>query len=319
MVAHLCSRGVLSGPDDAVVSTLSGGVSGTTFLVEAGRQRYVVKQPLAFLAVADEWPARQERAAVEAAAIGVLERLTPAALPRLVDYDPDAFVITMTAARPGWSDWREVLLRSVVDVAAGHRLGEVLATWHSRTRQVSRIPGEFGDRSGFLELRGDPYHRTVAARRPELAEPVNACLEELLGPPSCLVHGDFSPKNVLVAGEGSRHGLWVLDFEVAHAGNPVFDVAFMVHHLVMKAVHLPAVSARLRTTAEVFLETYASGGGLATHAGTVVRHTGALLLARVHGKSPAAYLSADDARRVSDLGTKAVTGTVETLGDLWPH
>lgn len=319
MVAHLCSRGVLSAPDDAVVSTLPGGVSGTTFLVESGRLRYVVKQPLAFLAVADEWPARQERAAVEAAAIGVLERLTPAALPRLVDYDPDTFVITMTAARPGWTEWRDVLMRSLVDVGAGRRLGEVLATWHECTRQVSRLAGEFGDRSGFLELRGDPYHRTVAARRPDLAEPVNACLAELLGPAICLVHGDFSPKNVLVAADGSRHGLWVLDFEVAHAGNPVFDVAFMLHHLVMKAVHLPAVSAQLRSCAEVFSETYASEGGLATDAAAVVRHTGALLLARVHGKSPAAYLSPAGARQVSELGARAVTGRAETLGDLWPE
>lgn len=319
VVAHLCARGVLAEPDSATVRTLSGGVSGTTFLVEAGRARYVVKQPLAYLAVADEWPARQERAGVEAAAIGMLERLTPAALPRLVDYDPETYVITMVAARPDWTDWREVLLRAEVDIAAGRRLGEVLATWHASTRNLSALERDFGDLTGFLELRGDPYHRTVAARRPELAGPVNACLDELLGSPTCLVHGDFSPKNVLIAAEGARKGLWVLDFEVAHAGNPVFDVAFMLHHLVMKAVHVPRARPDLRTCAEVFVEAYAGCGGSATDESVVCRHTGALLLARVHGKSPAAYLTEAEARTVSKLGESAVTGAVETLSGLWPN
>lgn len=317
VVAHLCARGLVSGPDGVRVSTLAGGVSGVTFLVEDQDRRLVVKQPLAFLAVSDEWPARRERAGVEAAAIGVLERLTPAALPRLVDYDPEAFVITMTAARPGWREWRQVLLTGDVDVAAGRRLGEVLGSWHHQTRGSGAGRAPFDDRSGFLELRGDPYHRTVARRRPDLAEPVNACLEELLGPAECLVHGDFSPKNVLIAAEGAAGGLWVLDFEVAHAGNPVFDVAFMLHHLVMKATHLPEAALSLRACAEAFWDAYRTAGGLATDESAVVRHTGALLLARVHGKSPASYLTAEQADQVSSAGAAAVRGRFARLAEFW--
>ena len=319
VAAHLYARAVVPSDRPVEVVTLAGGVSGATFLVTAGTERYVVKQPLPFLSVADEWPARQERAGVEAAAIGLLERLTPGHLPRLLDYDPDEFVIVMSAAPASWSEWRTTLLSGQVSTAAGATLGRVLGTWHARTRHDADALAGFADLTGFLELRGDPYHRTVAARRPDLAGPVSACLDELLGEQVCVVHGDFSPKNVLVdAGidaTGSQ-GLWVLDFEVAHAGNPVFDVAFMLHHLVMKTVHVPASAEPLRACAVAFVEHYAGSGGLAVDEESVVRHTGALLLARVHGKSPTAYLTPAEAERVSSLGARAVRGEVPRLAEL---
>ncbi|GAA4999253.1 phosphotransferase [Actinopolymorpha pittospori] len=334
VTSFLHGRGVITPDTPTTATVLAGGVSGATFLVYAGGVRYVVKQPLPFLAVADEWPARQERAGVEAAALGWLADLTPGHLPRLLDYDPSEFVLTMTAAPPGWAEWRSVLLGGRVDVAAGATLGRVLGTWHASSAGAPERLATYGDLTMFLELRGDPYHRTVAARRPDLAEPVLACLDELLTRQSCLVHGDFSPKNVLVGaavGAADASGtpaadLWVLDFEVAHAGNPVFDVAFLLHHLVMKAVHLSTTgsagarcAAELLACADAFRAEYAAAGGLAVDEAAVVRHTGALLLARVHGKSPAAYLSADGAAEVSALGAHAVTGELGSVAELFPH
>jgi hypothetical protein len=336
VVSYLHGRGVVAPDTPATATVLAGGVSGATFLVCAAGERYVVKQPLPFLAVADEWPARQERAGVEAAALGWLADLTPGHLPRLLDYDPGEFVLTMTAAPPGWAEWRSVLLGGRVDVAAGATLGRVLGTWHASSADAPERLATYGDLTMFLELRGDPYHRTVAARRPDLAEPVLACLDELLTRQLCLVHGDFSPKNVLVgAATGAVDAsadLWVLDFEVAHAGNPVFDVAFLLHHLVMKALHLsiqepagvrPATAlppaAALLDCADAFRAAYADAGGPAVDEFAVVRHTGALLLARVHGKSPAAYLTTDGAAEVSALGARAVTGELGSVADLFPH
>lgn len=348
VVPYLRDRGVLAPKVPATASVLSGGVSGATFLVIAdpvrpdgaegaagaagaaeptGVRTYVVKQPLPFLAVADEWPARVERAGVEAAALRWYGELTPARLPQLVDYDPDGFVLTMTAAPPGWTEWRKALLAGVVDVAAGATLGRVLGNWHAATAEpvVGERLSAYGDLTMFGELRGDPYHRTVAARRPDLAAAVLGCLDELLARPRCLVHGDFSPKNVLVDPAGAAGGLWVLDHEVAHAGNPVFDVAFMLHHLVMKSVHLadlpdgPDIAARLVRCAEAFRTAYAAAGGLAVDEEAVVRHTGALLLARVHGKSPAAYLTGEEAAAVSALGARAVVGGLGGVADLFPR
>jgi 5-methylthioribose kinase len=313
---HLRTRGLVPAGADLRVSTLAGGVSSATFLAVGGGARYVVKQPLPFLSVADVWPARQERAGVEARAIGLLETLTPGRLPRLLDYDPERYVIVMSAAPDAWSEWRRSLLAGTIAVPSAATLGHVLGTWHAATRKDAETLAGFADLTMFLELRGDPYHRTVAARRPDLASAVTTCLDELLAEQTCLVHGDFSPKNVLTGGDD----LWVLDFEVAHAGNPVFDVAFLLHHLVMKAVHLTSrvegARERLAACAQGFLDSYASAGGRAGAEESVVRHTGALLLARVHGKSPAAYLTPAEADEVSRVGAQAVRGEVPRVRDL---
>jgi 5-methylthioribose kinase len=297
---------------------LDGGVSGATFLVDAEGERYVVKQPLPYLSVADVWPARLERAGIEAEALGVLGALTPDHVPRLVDYDPERFVVTMVAAPSSWVEWRAALLHGTVDIGVGKTLGHVLGTWHAATRDDPAVLERFGDLGLFVELRGDPYHRTVAERCPDLAGPVLACLDELLAERHCLVHGDFSPKNVLVGADG---GVWVLDHEVTHAGNPVFDVAFLLHHLVMKTVHLGArddtAPPLVRACARAFVDAYAAAGGPATGADDVVRHTGALLLARVHGKSRATYLTPEEAARVSLIGAQAVRGELASVEDLF--
>jgi 5-methylthioribose kinase len=313
VVAHLVSRDVVE-PAAATatdVSVLAGGVSGATYLVVTPAARLVVKQPLPFLSVADEWPARMERAAVEAAALALVGSLTPSHAPRLVDFDPDRFVLVMTAAPSSWVEWRAQLLSGTVSTWAGVELGTTLGRWHSST--VSGLPDVFASLEGFLELRGDPYHRTVAVRRPDLAPLVSACLDELLSAQTCFVHGDFSPKNVLIGPDG----LWTLDFEVAHRGNPVFDVAFMLHHLVMKAIHLPALASAFSDCARAFWRSYATAGGLALDEASALRHTGCLLLARVHGKSPTAYLTPAEAEAVSALGERALRGELARLPELW--
>ena len=55
----------------------------------------------------------------------------------------------------------------------------------------------------------------------------------------CLVHGDYAPKNILLG----RDGAWILDAEVAHVGNPVFDLAFFLAFPLLTAVQKPRLAA----------------------------------------------------------------------------
>jgi 5-methylthioribose kinase len=121
--------------------------------------------------------------------------------------------------------------------------------------------------------------------------------EDLLTDRRCLVHGDFSPKNVLVGGRR----LWVLDWEVAHVGNPVFDLAYLLCHLILKIVHRPGHAHSYRETARRFLAAYGR-----TPDGIVGQNVGCLLLARVDGKSPADYLTEADRGQVRALGRSFV-------------
>jgi len=78
----------------------------------------------------------------------------------------------------------------------------------------------------------DPYFRTASRRHPDLKPIINDEIERLLGTALTLVHGDYSPKNLLV---GPDQKLVIIDFEVAYYGDPAFDVAFCLALMILGA------------------------------------------------------------------------------------
>ncbi len=129
---------------------------------------------------------------------------------------------------------------------------------------------------------------------------MHAEVERLLATREALVLGDWSPKNLLVYSDR----VLALDFEVAHRGDPAFDVAFMLTHLVMKSIHLPPHASRVRSAADAFL----AGYGSSVPDPRVTAELGCLLLARVDGKSPAEYLSEPERVTVRALAYDLLLG-----------
>jgi aminoglycoside phosphotransferase (APT) family kinase protein len=134
-------------------------------------------------------------------------------------------------------------------------------------------------------LRISPYHERVAQRRPDLADAVRSVVERMLGARQCLVHGDYSPKNLL----SDAADVVILDCEVAHWGDPRFDIAFCLCHLLLKVIHSATCADEIGRSADAYLEAYAAEG-LAVLDDELSRATGCLILARVIGDSPVEYL-----------------------------
>lgn len=286
---YLADRG-LAAPDAEPCTVLPGGVSGEVGRVGA----VVVKRPRRHLDVADDWHAGTTRVLAEGAAMRTAGDLAP----RVLHVD-EHHRLLVQSFEPGTS-WKDELLAGRVDLA-------VTALVADAVRRLRTLPGPEGaDR--FRRLRLEPYFGVAARRRPELAGELHAVRERLASTRSGLVHGDLSPKNVLVDRTGERLRIVVLDWEVAHAGDPAFDLAFLLSHLHAKAVAVPgadfAPAARiLRAAAPELDEQW------------LRRVTGALLIARAHGTSRLEYL--DDAGRASltRTGTALLraTGTERTL------
>jgi len=278
-----------------------------------------VKQPLANLAVEDDWPADVTRVHNEAAAARAYDRLVDdVRVPRVVDEDRERHVVVFEAA-PVERTWKADLLDGRVERGVAARLGRALAAVHAGALDDPALRATFeatGSDAPFEQLRLDPYHRTVAERHPKVADAVAEELERLRATRRTLVHGDYSPKNVLVerAGDDPVPGpraVWLLDFEVACWGDPAFDVAFMLNHLCIKAVHCGDPPAYLGA-ARAFRDAYA--GGLDA-AGDLrwseidphtARELGVLVLARVDGKSPVEYTDAGERERLRGLGRRAL-------------
>jgi 5-methylthioribose kinase len=287
---YLIQHGVTHDPV-ATVEALGGGVSADAYAVHAVDGSWVVKQALAQLKVAVEWHADPTRVLNEAAALVISGKLIPGSIPQVTMVDRERLILVMQHAPTHLHDWKSELMAGgdsrSADTAA--RLGEVLAVIHGGTLHDPVLASQFGDTGSFVELRIDPFHRTVARRLPELAGPLDALANELIEQPRCLVHGDYSPKNVLASGSE----VWVIDWEVAHFGNPVFDLAFMLAHLLCKTVHIRSSRDLYQRCAHDFLAAYVSNATdpLRPDPVRLVRHTAAVVLARTDGKSPAAYLN----------------------------
>ncbi len=319
---------------DALLVPLTGGVSCEVWRVSpddlmpgvrhANPHGLVVKAPLATLRTAILWEADVSRGFAEAAALTWFGAITPDSVPRVVWRHPSAPVLVIEAAPVGWSEWRRQMLDADADspdvmagrlARIGEHLGTTLAAWHMDSRDTSVLPDVLltGDR--LRTLRTDPFHRATANEVPEIGQELRALADELDQARTCLVHGDFSPKNVLVGPSDASFGAWMLDAEVAHVGNPALDVAYLSTHLACKAVARPQIATSLDGARRAFERAYRRDSEL-VDVDRWDRHTGAILAARVRGVSRVTYLSPEQELFVLGLAIGLVRGEI-SLDQAW--
>jgi 5-methylthioribose kinase len=294
VVDYLASQGWIVPSEVIAVELLGGGISNTLVKVTTTNDRLVIKQSLAQLRVAGEWFADRDRIQRERECIEVLNRVIPAgSVPQVRYADPENFLFIMSCAPDNGVNWKERLLAGDVDQQAIYRAGSMLGQIHSATAGDSQVREQFIDDAPFIQLRIDPYHWTTAQAHPDLADIIRDEAQRMLDIKEVLVHGDYSPKNFIVG----PSTIFLLDFEVVHYGNPAFDLAFMLSHLLLKAVHLAARRSQFFQGVDSFWQGYssqlsaASGGrSLPALERDSIRQLGCLLLARIDGKSPVEYI-----------------------------
>ncbi|MCY3694560.1 MAG: aminoglycoside phosphotransferase family protein [Chloroflexi bacterium] len=317
-VAVADSYGLLIGSPTPTVSDLSaGGVSNAVFKLESESVCLVLKQPLARLRVQTEWRIDRVRIFREAEGMRLWKSLVARdAVPAVHFVDKANYILAMSCAPPEHRNWKQELLARRLDPAAARALGIMLADWQ-RAGGDDDLPRKLPATDTFVQGRLDPYlGDRLRGRHPSLASALTTLSAELLANRRCLVHGDYSPKNVLVGEEGS---VCLLDFEICHFGHPAFDPAFMLTHLVLKSQHMPRAAGGFIALAEVFWDSYTSRLGrwlMPDQESITVRCLGGLLLARVDGQSPAEYLTDPGARRrVVDLGHRLLRNDSGTIGN----
>jgi aminoglycoside phosphotransferase (APT) family kinase protein len=286
---YLAERGLADDPAALSIRELGGGVSNFVSMIEGPGICWVAKQSLGKLRVKDDWRSSRERVFREAAAIQSLGSILDGAVPHVVHVDRANFLYLMTAAPKGSVVWKQSLLDGHIRVEVAETAGRLLATMIRASQQEPPFREQFADRTVFDELRIDPYYRTTAARHPECSEALGHLIEDSWKIQTSLVHGDYSPKNMLVQGDS----VFLIDFEVVHWGDPAFDSAFLVNHLMLKSFHQPQYAERYFQAARTFWQALVSGLSDAITAdfdGMTVRHLGGLMLARMDGKSPAEYI-----------------------------
>ncbi len=287
-VELLVGRGAVA--DGAAARVLGGGVSNNVVLVEDGRRRFVLKQALARLRVRDRWLADRARVVREWEALRAVGEVLPRGrLPEPLFLDPPRFLYAMRAAPSGSVDWKSQLLAGEFSVSTAKAAGATLGLMARGTWGRPSFRERFGNATAFDQLRTDPYYRTVARRHPVVAGPLAEWIARSADRRVAMVHGDWSPKNLLV----SPGGLVCIDFECAHYGDPSYDAGFLLNHLVLKAFHRPDLAdsyLQLARVAFVWILATLPPAALEWYERAAARHLAFLMLARVDGKSPVEYL-----------------------------
>ena len=276
-------------PLDAV--PLTGGVASDIWLIRSPSRSFVIKRALEKLRVAADWHAPIARNAAEAAWLRTAADIIPHSVPKLLAHDPDAGFFAMEFLPPErFPVWKAELRDGVADADFARQVGRQLGRVHSGTAGGKVREADFNPDATFHAIRLEPYLLFTAGRHPSIAGKLGALVDQTLATKLALVHGDVSPKNILVGEAGPIF----LDAECAWYGDPAFDLAFCLTHLVLKCVWNPAAAASVFVPSFTGLVEAYLGEVDWEHAAALERRAARLLpaivLARIDGKSPVEYI-----------------------------
>ena len=293
LLAALQRMGLVGPRVACTLTPLSGGVSSDIFRADVEGRSFCVKRALAKLKVAAEWRAPVERNHSEAEWIRVASELVPDAVPRLIAEDAAAGLFAMQWLAPDAHPvWKAQLRDGTIEPAVAIEVGRRIARIHAATAGRREIAARFATDHIFLPIRLEPYLLATAARHPDVAPALRAIAEGTARTKLALVHGDVSPKNILVGPRGPVF----LDAECAWYGDPAFDLAFCLNHLLLKCLWQPQWRARYLAAFRALGDAYLAGVTWEPRdvfEARCARLLPGLFLARVDGKSPVEYVTVE--------------------------
>lgn len=296
----LAGNGALTG------TPLTGGVSSDIWRIDTPDGPVCAKRALARLRVAADWRAPIERNLFEARWMRVANAAQAGCAPRVRGQHPALGVLVMDYLPPSqYALWKQRLREGQADRATASAVGRTLVSIHAHSARHRELAADFETDRIFFDIRLEPYLLATAERHPAHASRLRELVEATRSHRVALVHGDVSPKNILLGPAGPVF----LDAECAWWGDPAFDIAFCLNHLLLKCLWNPAARDALlgafETLANAYLEQidWEPRVSLEQRASALLP---GLLLARVDGKSPVEYLT-------SDLQRDAVRHVARTL------
>jgi len=310
----------LASTDEPLTGTpLTGGVSSDIWLIHTARGPICAKRALPKLRVAADWRAPIARNRYEARWMQVAASAVPGCTPRVLGQHDELGVLVMDYLDPArHALWKEALRTGEVDAAFARGVGETLVRIHAHAAaRQPQLAAQFDTDAIFFDIRLEPYLVATAQKHPDLAPALLALVTQTQSHKVSLVHGDVSPKNILVGPYGQPV---LLDAECAWWGDPAFDLAFCLNHLLLKCLWVPAVQSALVNSFDALARAYLRRVDWEpVH--DVERRAAALLpgllLARVDGKSPVEYLTTEPQwRTVRRVASQLLRQPVSRLAEV---
>lgn len=317
ILAALRHMKLVGASEAPAIVPLTGGVSSDVYRVDLATGPICVKRALPKLRVAAEWLAPIERIHSEVDWFRFAGGAEPGCVPRILAEDKDAHLFAMNYFEPAdYPGWKAQLLDGHVDSDFAGKVGHSIAVIHRASAGRADVAAQFAHDEMFMALRIEPYLLYTAKAHPDRAARIEAMARDVAAARIALMHGDVSPKNILVG----REGPIFLDAETACYGDPAFDLAFCLNHLLLKCVWHPAFKDAYLKSFTALADSYLENVTWEEPADIEARTAAllpALLLARVDGKSPVEYLTAErDRTLVREIAMALFTAKPSTLAPI---
>ena len=306
--------GMLAENESPTMTALTGGVSSDIWKVDLRSGSVCVKRALPQLRVKQLWEAPVKRNEFEVAYLRVAARIVPSSVPNVLAHDVQAGLFVMDYLDPqSHPVWKAQLRDGNADAGTARQVGAQMASIHRATTNDAALREQFATDDIFYPIRLEPYLEASARVHTDLAPRLRELIQITLNTKQCLVHGDIAPKNILVGANGPIF----LDCECAWFGDPAFDLAFCLNHLLLKCLLTPCARDDFLICFTELTESYFSNA-TAESRRELERRTAHLLpglfLARVDGKSPVEYLTDEsDKNKVRRCARTLLAAPVETL------
>lgn len=291
ILAALADAGLIDTGEDVETERLTGGVSSDIWRVTGARGSICLKRALDKLKVADDWFAPVSRNASEVAWLNKARSITPLNVPEVLFHDQEMGFFVMPYYDPGQhKNWKQELRHGRVDSHVADAVGRTLALIHGTTANDPVVATDFANDDTFYDIRLEPYLIATAERHAAVAPRLRELAEITADTTDALVHGDVSPKNILIGPDGPVF----IDAECAWYGDPAFDLGFCLNHLLLKCIWVPGARAALDQAFRALLDGYTEalrGLDPAPVRIRTARLLAGLLLARIDGKSPVEYIT----------------------------
>lgn len=298
------------------VEPLTGGVSSDIIRVSLPAKQLCVKFARRKLKVAADWFAPLHRNAAEYAWLQAAATVAPQSAIKLYGHSAtmNGFAMEYITGDDTYL-WKSALLSQAQDNAESSAVGSLLGAIHAASAQPAFDSTAFQNRQDFYALRIEPYLIYTAARHTDISNEIKLMADHLQSHSTVLIHGDVSPKNILLRSNGPV----LLDAECATMGDACFDLAFCLNHLLLKSIHLPAIRQQLLNNVTDFWQSYEPHihwePPAALQARTC-RLIPMLMLARVDGKSPVEYLNEQEQSLVRHIAMALINTPATHLSEL---
>lgn len=314
VLAFLRKHGLAAADEVPAAAALSGGVSSDIWRVDLRSGPICVKRALPRLRVEQLWEVPVERNRYERMWIETANAIIPGVAPKVLAFD-DSGCFAMQLLE-GYPLWKAELAEGRADRDFASKVGSSLARIHAATAGDKDCAARFDTDKNFHAIRLEPYLLAAAKVHPVLSHVLENLVARTANTRLALVHGDVSPKNILIGPQGPV----ILDAECAWYGDPAFDLAFCLNHLLLKGLWVPVRRKAFLQCYDVLAEAYLAGVTWEPRADAERRAATllpGLLLARVDGKSPVEYLKTDtDKEFVRDIAARFLQAPPATLAEV---